>query len=86
MKTDMFEELDKFLGCDAYCIHDDFVNGWGIVCGYTLDKKYLILGYDNEYGYIVSFNPSNVYIDKVTSEKCITFRYSKVDETMFYNS
>lgn len=74
----------SMLGESAYCNVDNITDGLGTVCGYTYDDKYYIIGFHNDFGCVTSFNPKKVYIDKETSKGCKTFRFSKVNKTIFY--
>lgn len=83
----LFENMKRdMIGENAYNIHDDFVKGFGIVCGYTLDDKYYVIGYDDNFGYatLTIFNKDKVYIDDICVKGCKTFKLSKPEETMFY--
>lgn len=34
----------------------------GYICGYSLDKQYIIVGFKDDYGCVIEFNPKNVII------------------------
>lgn len=71
------------LGESAYCDVDG-IEGLGTVCGYTYDDKYYIIGFYDDFGCVLSFNPQKVYIDKKYSVNCKSFRFSAVHKTTFY--
>lgn len=72
------------LGESAYYSGDDFTKGLGTVCGYTYDDKYYIIGFYDDFGCVLSFNPKKVYIDEKYSKNCKSYRFSAVHKTIFY--
>lgn len=81
----MFDVMNRgMLGESAYCVGDDIQDGLGTVCGYTYDDRYYIIGFYNDFGCVLSFNPKKVYIDETFSKGCKSFRFSAVRKTMFY--
>jgi len=71
------------LGETAYCSTDSLTN-MGTVCGYTYDDKYYIIGFYDDFGCVLSFNPKKVYIDEKYSKNCKSYRFSAVHKTIFY--
>ena len=71
------------LGESAYC-NVDGIKGVGTVCGYTYDDKYYIIGFYDDFGCVLSFNPKKVYIDEKYSKNCKSYRFSAVHKTIFY--
>lgn len=72
------------LGESAYC-NVDGIKGLGTVCGYTYDDKYYIIGFYNDFGCVLAFNPKKVYIDDKYSKNCKSYRFSAVYKTTFFN-
>ena len=80
-----FEMMNReMLGESAYCMTDNMTEGLGTVCGYTYDDRYYIIGFYDDFGCVLAFNPKKVYIDETFSAGCKSFRFSAVSKTIFY--
>lgn len=71
------------MGRMAHCDVDDPTEATGVVCGYTLDLKYYIIGFPDDYGCVLEFNPKKVQLFHTYAMMCQTFRFSKIEHTVF---
>lgn len=71
------------MGRMAHCNVDSPDEGTGIICGYTLDLKYYIIGFSNDYGCVLTFNPKKVELFRTYANMCQSFRFSKIEHTVF---
>lgn len=67
----------------AHYIHDDPSIATGTICGWTYDERYYIIGFEDDYGCVLDFNPKKVYVDGEQRVQCRSFRFSAVGKTIF---
>lgn len=74
---DVFHGYHKLHSKCRY-IHDDH---WGFLCGKSLDGRYNIIGFNDDFGCVKEFNIAKISYAPIYK----TYRFAAVDKTVFKN-